>query len=89
MVQEKNKTNSPGKKKNSFKVYRNNSSNIALKNRLKNLQARSIECTKEKFYNRIANQLSGAQKNAKAYWSLTKMCLNNKKIPLILPLIVS
>ena len=57
-------------KNNAFKVYRNNSSNTVLKTRLRNLQVRlnnSIECAKEKFYNKIANKLNDTQKNAKAY----------------------
>ena len=60
-----------------------------MKTRLRSLQVRlnnSIECAKEKFYNKIANKLNDTQKNAKAYWSLIKMLLNNKKIPLIPPL---
>ena len=67
-------------KNNAFKVYRNNSSNIVLKTRLRSLQVRlnsSIECAKEKFYNKIANKLNDTQKNAKGYWSLIKMLLNN------------
>ena len=77
------------KKKNAFKVYHNDSSNIVLKTRLRSLQVRlnnSIKCAKEKFYNKIANKLNDNQKNAKGYWSLIKMLLNNKKIPLIPPL---
>ena len=60
-----------------------------MKARLRSLQVclnNSIECAKEKFYNKIANKLNDTQKNAKAYWSLIKMLLNNKKIPLIPPL---
>ena len=60
-----------------------------MKNRLRKLQVRlncSIECAKERFYNEIVNKLNDTQKNAKAYWSLIKMFLNNKKIPLIPPL---
>ena len=73
-------------KNNAFKVYRNNSSNIVLKTRLRSLQVclnSSIKCAKEKFYSKIANKLNDTQKNAKAYWSLIKMLLNNKKISLI------
>ena len=47
---------------------------------------RSTECVKERFYNKIANKLIDTRKNAKAYWSLTKMFLNIKTIPLISPL---
>ena len=60
-----------------------------MKTRLRSLQVRlnsSIECATEKFYNKIANKLNGTQKNAKAYWSLIEMFLNNKEIPLIPPL---
>ena len=41
---------------------------------------------KKNFYNKIANKLNDTQKNAKAYWSVIKMLLNNKKIPFIPPL---
>ena len=57
-----------------------------LKNCLRNLQVRLnslTEWAKEKFYNKTVNKLNGTQENAKAYWSLIKMFLNNKKIPLI------
>ena len=60
-----------------------------MKTRPRRLQVRlnnSIECAKERFYNKIANKLNDSRKNAKAYWSLIKMLLNNKKIPLIPPL---
>ena len=76
-------------KNNAFKIYRNNSSNIVLTIRLSSLQVRlnnSIECAKEKFHNKIANKLNETHENAKTYWSLIKMLLNNKKIPLIPPL---
>ena len=56
-------------KNNAFKAYCNNSSNAALENRLRNLQVlvnSSIECAKEKFYNKIASKLKGTQKNDKA-----------------------
>ena len=45
---------------------------------------RSIECVKERFYN--AKKLIDTWKNAKTYWSLKKMFLNIKTIPLISPL---
>ena len=51
-----------------------------------NIQVRSTECAKEKFYNKIATKLNVTQKNYKAYWPLIKMFLNNKKIYLISPL---
>ena len=57
-------------KSSTFKAYRSNSSNIVLKNCLRNFQIclnSSIECTKEKFYHRVANKLNDTHKNAKAY----------------------
>ena len=70
-----------------FKNYRNNSSNIALKCRLKYLQTclnASIEVAKEKYYHNTVNKLMNTQKNY--YWSLLKISLNNKKILIIPPL---
>ena len=57
--------------------------------RLKFLQERlstTIESSKERYYARIANRLNNTQKSSKTYWSLLKIFLNNKKIPLIPPL---
>ena len=57
--------------------------------RLKFLQDRlstSIESLKEMYYAMIANRLNNTQKRSKAYWSLLKIFLNNKRIPLIPPL---
>ena len=72
-----------------FKNYHNNSSNIALKCRLKYLQTclnASIEVAKEKYYHNTVNKLMNTQKNSKVYWYLLKIFLNNKKIPIIPPL---
>ena len=72
-----------------FKNYRNNSSNIALKCRLKYLQTclnASIEVAKEKYYHNTVNKLMNTQKNSKVYWYSLKIFLNNKKIPIIPPL---
>ena len=56
---------------------------------LKFLQERlttNIEYSRERYYTRVANRLSNAQKSSKTYWSLLKIFLNNKKILLIPPL---
>ena len=78
------------KEKNmAFNRYRNNSSNLELKRHLKFLQENlntSIESSKQRYYSRIANKLNNTQKNSRSYWSLMKIFLNNKKIPLIPPL---
>ena len=45
----------------------------------------SIESCKQSYYCRIANKLNNSQKNSRSYWSLIKIILNNKKLPLIPP----
>ena len=72
-----------------FKIYRNSATNIDLKCRLKYLQAclnASIEVAKEKYYHNTVSKLINTQKNSKVYWSLLKIFLNYKKIPIIPPL---
>ena len=56
-----------------------------MKFRLKYLNA-SIEVAKKKNYHNTVNKLMNIQKNSKAYWSLLKIFLNNKKIVIIPPL---
>ena len=46
----------------------------------------SIEASKQKHYYRMTSKLTNAEKSSKAYWSILKSFLNNKKIPLIPPL---
>ena len=80
LIKEKNAT---------YKIFRHNKDNPDLIYRLKFLQERlstSIESSKERYYARIANRLNNTQKSSKTYWSLLKIFLNNKKIPLIPPL---
>ena len=80
LIQQKNAT---------YKIYRHNKDNPDLIYRLQFLQERlstSIQSSKERYYARIANRLSNTQKSTKTYWSLLKIFLNNKKIPLIPPL---
>ena len=53
---------------------------------LKYLQAflnPSIEAAKEKYYHNTVNKLKNTQKNSKVYWSLLRIFLNDKKIPII------
>ena len=69
-----------------FKNYCNNGSNINLKCQLKCLQAclnASVEVAKEKYYHNTVNKLINTQKSSKVYWSLLKIFLNKKKIPII------
>ena len=42
--------------------------------------------SKQKYYSRIASKLTMTRKSPKTSWSLLKLFLNNKKIPIILPL---
>ena len=46
----------------------------------------SIESSKLRYYSRIAKKLNNTQKNSRNYWSLRKIFLSNKKIPLVPPL---
>ena len=60
-----------------------------MKCRLKYLEAclnTSVEVVKKKYYHNTVNKLINTQKNFKVYWSLLKIFLNNKKIPIIPPL---
>ena len=71
---------------NKFRCGRNNS---FIKRQLNILQDRIItliEASKQQYYCKMTNKLVNAQKISKAYWSVLKMFLNNKKIPLISPL---
>ena len=81
LIQEKN---------NVYKTYRNiiNNNNIQYLRRLKLLQDlhNKTKVSKSNYYSRITYKLTHMQKNTKAYWALLKRFLNNKKIPLILPL---
>ena len=74
-------------KTNAYQLYRNNKANACFRNRLnffqdsfKNLIEISRQC---QYYSRIANKLSMTRKSPKTYWSLLKLFLNNKKIPII------
>ena len=75
-------------KKNTFNKYRKNKNNIQLLQRLK-LQEKwnsFISVSKQNYYSRMSTKLTKFHKSSKAYWSLLKTFLNNKKIPLIPPL---
>ena len=77
LIQEKNAT---------FKNYHNNSNNFDLKGGLKYLWPclkASIKAAKENYYDKTINQWINTQKNSKTYWSLLKVFLSDKKIPII------
>ena len=72
-------------KKNTFNKYRKNKNNIQLLQRLK-LQEKwnsFISVSKQNYYSRMSTKLTKFHKCSKAYLSLLKPFLNNKKIPLI------
>ena len=72
-----------------FKRLRSDRRNSCLRRQLNCLQDRlndSIEASKQKYYCRMTNKLINAEKSPKAYWSILKSFLSNKKIPVIPPL---
>ena len=72
-----------------FKNYRKNKTNLQLLNKLNFAQEQLnglITISKNNDYERMVKKLNNLQRNSKAYWSLLRCLLNNKKIPLIPPL---
>ena len=81
LLQEKNKI---------YKNFRKDRNNTQLLRKLEHLQNclnNSIDSSKHNYYLRMANKLNSIQKSSKAYWSLLKSFLNNKKIPSIPPIL--
>ena len=81
LLQEKNKI---------YKNFRKDRNNTQLLRKLEHLQNclnNSINSSKHNYYLRMANKLNNIQKSSKAYWSLLKSFLNNKKIPSIPPIL--
>ena len=73
-------------KNTAFSRYYNNSSDLELKRYLKFFQENlntSIESSKQRYYSQMAYQLYNTQRNSRSYWSLMKIFLSNKEIPLI------
>ena len=73
-------------KKLTFKRLRSDRRNSCLSRQLNYFQDRlndSIEASKQKYYCRMTNKLTNAEKSSKAYWSILKSFLNNKNIHLI------
>ena len=76
-------------KNNAYQLYRNNKTSACFRNRLNFLQDSLkdlIEMSKQKYFSRIASKLTMTRKSPTTYWSLLKVFLNNKKIPIIPPL---
>ena len=65
-------------KNTTFKRFRSDRRNIFLRRQLNCLQDRlndSIEASKEKYYCRMTNKLTNAEKHSKSYWSIQKTLL--------------
>ena len=63
--------------------------NSQLRKNLSSLQQRLrdlIDDSKQNYFSRLTHQLSTVQKSSKVYWTLLKIFLNNRKIPVIPPL---
>ena len=69
-----------------FRKNRNNVEIITCLNNLNDRLALLINTAKQHFYSKIVEKLQNTQRSSKAYWSLLKIFLNNKKIPIIPPL---
>ena len=69
-----------------FRMNRNNVEIITCLNNFNNRLALLINTAKQKFYSKIVEKLQNTQRSSKAYCSLLKIFLNNKKISIIPPL---
>ena len=72
-----------------LETFRKNRKNVEIITCLNNLNDRLallINTAKQHFYTKIVGKLQNTQRSSKAYWSLHKIFLNNKKISIIPPL---
>ena len=69
-----------------FRKNRNNVEIITCLNNFNNRLALLINTAKQNFYSKIAEKLQNTLRSSKAYWSLLKIFLSNKTIPIIQPL---
>ena len=77
------------KKNIAKKCYFQNNKDIQLlrrSQRIQNLLTDTAEKSKEQFHSRILTKLMDPTASPKAYWSMLKTFLNNKKIPCIPPI---
>ena len=76
-------------KKNILNCFRRNNNGKQLLDKLKDLQAQLnflIKKSKRKYYSRLTSKLCDIGESSKAYWSILKIFLIDKKIPCIQPL---
>ena len=72
-----------------YNAYRKNIANSHLRKNLSSLQQwvrDLIDDSMEKYFLRLTQKLNTIQKSTKAYWTLLKIFLNNRKRPIIPPL---
>lgn len=77
-------------KNKAFKNYGKYKTNIQLLSKLNFLREQLnglITKSKKNYYERMANKPNNLQRNSRPCWSLLNCFLNNKKIPLISPLL--
>ena len=80
LLQDKNKL---------YKDFQRSNTSAQLLNKLNHLQEQLnflINRSKQYYYARMTKKLTNVNKNCKAYWSLLRRFLKNRKIPLIPPL---
>ena len=73
-----------------YNAYRKNIGNNQLRKNLSSLQQRLhdlIDGLKQKYFLKLTQKLNTIQKSTKVYWALLKIFLNNRKIPVIPPLL--
>ena len=76
-------------KKILYKKHLRSGKNTKVFEEFKLLQNKIVNLTndlRDRYYTRISNKLNDSPVPPKAYWSILKMFLNNKKTPIILPL---
>ena len=76
-------------KKDTFNKYCKSKNNIQLLQHLRLLQEKLnlfIRLSRQNYYSSMSTKLTKFHTSSKAYWSLLKTILNNKKIPLTSPL---
>ena len=72
-----------------LETFRNNRNNVEIITCVNNLNDRLallMNTAMQNYYSNMAEKLQNTQRSSKAYWSLLKIFLNNKKIPIIPPL---
>ena len=66
-----------------LKSYIANENNTDKKEAIKALQNKTIENAKSECYSKLSTKFSNPETSSKAYWSILKSSVNDKKIPII------